>query len=88
MIPIMSLLNKFKSKGSNVVSTNPSIVCTAFEVNNGVIEIENVPKIRAYTKHINLVYHHFREHVIQKRMVLSLLTRLLKWPTSLQTVIF
>ena len=71
VIPIMNLLTKFKSKGFNVVSTNPSIVCTVFEDNNGAIEIANVPKIRARTKHINLVYHHFCEHVIQKNIVIK-----------------
>ena len=62
----MNLLTKLKSKGFNVLSTNPRLVCTAFDDNNGAIEIANVPKMRACNKHINLVYHHFLEHVIQK----------------------
>ena len=78
MIPIMNLLTEFKLKGFNVVSTTPSIVCTAFEDNNGAIEIANVPKMRARTKHINLVYHHFREHVIQKKVVIKPIDTLLQ----------
>ena len=46
-------------------------ICTAFEDNNGAIEIANMPKMRTHTKHINLVYHHFREHVIQKKIIIK-----------------
>ena len=66
----MNLLTEFKSKDSNVVSTTPSIVCNVFEDNNGAIEIANMHKMRARTKHIHLVYHHFCEHVIQKKTVI------------------
>ena len=70
VIPIMNLLTEFKLKGFNIVSTTPSIVYTAFEDNNSAIEIASVPKMRARTKHINLVYHYFREHVIQKKIII------------------
>ena len=70
VILIMNLLTEFQLKGFTVVSTTLSIVYTAFEDNNGAIEIANVPKMRARTKHINLVYHHSREHVIQKKIVI------------------
>ena len=61
VIPIMNLLNKFKSKGLKIFVTTPSIICTALEDNNGVIELENIPKISNRIEHINLVYHHFRK---------------------------
>ena len=62
------LLIQFKSKERNVVSTSPGIVCTVFEDNNGAIEVANVTKMRARTKHITLVYYHFRELIIQKKI--------------------
>ena len=71
VIPIMNLLTKFKSSGFNIVSTTPSKVCTAFKDNNGAVGIANVPKMRACTKHINLAYHHFCEHIIQKKIVIN-----------------
>ena len=67
----MNLLNEFEFKGFNVVSTTPTILCTTFEYNNGAIEIENVPKICTCNKYINLVYHHFREYVMQKKIVIK-----------------
>ena len=41
----------------------PSIFCKAFEDNSGTLELAKSPKMRPHTKHINLAYHHFREHV-------------------------
>ena len=71
VIPIMNLLKELKDRGFNIISTTPSIMCTAFEDNNGALEIANVPKMRPRTKHINNVYHHFRHHVLQKLIVIK-----------------
>ena len=62
-IPIMNLLKELKHRNFNIISTQASVQCTAFEDNNGALEIANVPKMRPRTKHINLVYHFFRSHV-------------------------
>ena len=40
-------------------------MCNAFEDNTGALELAKVPKMRPRTKHINIKYHHFREHVQQ-----------------------
>lgn len=45
------------------VSTVPTVYCKAFEHNSGALELAKSPRLRARTKHINIVYHHFREHV-------------------------
>jgi len=37
--------------------------CKAFEDNSGALELAKTPKMRPRTKHINIKYHHFREHV-------------------------
>jgi len=39
------------------------IYCKVFEDNSGALELARLPKLRPCTKHINVCYHHFREHV-------------------------
>jgi hypothetical protein len=62
-IPLMQLLQEFKSKGFPTVSTVPKVHCKAFEDNSGALELARLPKLRPRTKHINVVYHHFRDFV-------------------------
>ena len=68
MIPIIELLKEMKKKGIDIHSTSPNIYCTVFEDNNGALELARVPKMRSRTKHINIVYHHFRSFV-KRRIV-------------------
>ena len=62
-IPIMNLLKEMRKKGFYSDKVKPIVHCKAFEDNSGALELANVPKMRPRTKHINNVYHHFREHV-------------------------
>ena len=62
-IPIMRLLQELKDRGFNSEYTKPKVFCKAFEDNTGALAIAMVPKMRPRTKHINLVYHHFRDEV-------------------------
>ena len=66
VIPIMNLLQEAKDKHINVHHVKPIIRCTVFEDNDGALELANVPKMRARTKHINSQYHHFRSFVSRK----------------------
>jgi Reverse transcriptase (RNA-dependent DNA polymerase) len=66
VIPIMSLLNEIRIRLTKSPSSKPMIRCKAFEDNAGALELANAPKMRPRTKHINIKYHHFREHVAQK----------------------
>ena len=62
--PIMNLLREFRKGGFNVIGDGSAkLACKLFEDNSGAVELANVPKMRPRTKHINLVYHHFRSHV-------------------------
>jgi hypothetical protein len=62
--PIMNLLKEFKERGFNIIGNGQAkIMCRVFEDNSGALELANVPKMRPRTKHINLVYHHFRSRV-------------------------
>ena len=63
VIPMMGLLKEMKHFGFDVRTTDPRIHCKAFEDNMGAIELSKLPKLRPRTKHINIVYHHFREFV-------------------------
>eukprot|EP00978_Attheya_sp_CCMP212_P047854 scaffold439527_cov122-Attheya_sp.AAC.1 len=66
VLPLMQLLNEAKAIGINILHTKPIIRCTVFEDHEGALELANVPKMCARTKHINSKYHHFRYFVIRK----------------------
>ena len=71
-IPMMRLIREFKDKfnGENIVST-PTIRCTLFEDNSGALELASTPKMRPRTRHINIKYHHFREYVRRKIIMIQ-----------------
>jgi hypothetical protein len=60
MINLMTEVNRL---GVCSYCTVPKIYCKAFEDNSGALELTKAPKMRARTKHINLVFHHFRDYV-------------------------
>ena len=59
----MELVAEIKAKGFPVLCTEPYVYCKVFEDNSGALELACLPKFRPCTKHINTVWHHFREHV-------------------------
>ena len=63
VIPIMSLVQEMREQHFKVVCTEPYVYCKVFEDNSGALELARLPKLRPRTKHINVCYHHFREHV-------------------------
>jgi hypothetical protein len=63
VIPVMNLIQEMREKGFQVICTLPSVYCKVFEDNSGALELARLPKLRPRTKHINICYHHFREHV-------------------------
>ena len=63
VIPIMFLLLEMRRRNIEVICTEPIIYCKVFEDNSGALELARLPKLRPRTKHINICYHHFREHV-------------------------
>ncbi len=46
-----------------VICTKPYVYCKVFEDNSGALELARLPKLCPRTKHINVCYHHFQEHV-------------------------
>jgi hypothetical protein len=63
VIPIMELIKEMKEHHIPVICTKPYVCCKVFEDNSGALELARLPKLRPCTKHINVCYHHFREHV-------------------------
>jgi len=62
----MQLLQELKDQGFHQTNVTPVVNCKAFEDNTGALELSLVPKMRPRTKHINNVYHHFRQFVRDK----------------------
>eukprot|EP00804_Cyclotella_cryptica_P001426 CCRYP_003677-RC/>CCRYP_003677-RC protein AED:0.04 eAED:0.04 QI:0/-1/0/1/-1/1/1/0/367 len=63
VIPIMELMSEFRERNFKVICTQPQVYCMVFEDNSGALELARLPKLCPRTKHINICYHHFREHV-------------------------
>jgi hypothetical protein len=59
----MQLVREINDKDITTYSDVPKFYCKAFEDNIRALEIARTHKMRPRTKHINLVYHHFRSFV-------------------------
>jgi hypothetical protein len=46
-----------------VICTKPHVYCKVFEDNSGALELARFPMLRPRTKHIDVCYHYFCEHV-------------------------
>jgi hypothetical protein len=51
-----------------ITTSTPKIKCRIFEDNEAALEISRTPKIRPRTRHINVIYHHFRSEVYNERV--------------------
>ena len=71
VIPLMGLLTDARAHGVLIDDLPPTVHCTVFEDNSGALELARLPKIRPPTKHINQSYHHFREHVERKDILIE-----------------
>jgi hypothetical protein len=60
ILPIMFLVQEICKK---VICIKPYVYCKIFEDNSGALELTMLPKLHPCTKHINVCYHHFHEHV-------------------------
>ena len=67
----MGLLTEAQAHGVRIEGLPPKVHCTVFEDNSGALELARLPKIRPRTKHINQSYHHFREHVERKDILIE-----------------
>ena len=67
----MGLLMESRAHGVLIDDLLPKVHCTVFEDNSGALELARLPKIRPRTKHINQSYHHFRENVERKDILIE-----------------
>jgi hypothetical protein len=63
VIPVMGLLQEMRERKFQVICTEPYVYCKVFEDNFGALELARQPQLQPCTKHINVCYHHFHEHV-------------------------
>jgi hypothetical protein len=71
VIPIMELIKETKEHHIPVICTKPYVYCKVFKDNSGALELARLPKLRPRTKHINVCYHNFCEHVCKGLINLS-----------------
>ena len=66
VICLMQMAQEMKARDIPLMGKpQATTMCKAFEDNTGALELAKVPKMRPRTKHINIKYHHFRDHVQQ-----------------------
>ncbi|KAI2497267.1 hypothetical protein MHU86_17231 [Fragilaria crotonensis] len=70
VISLMELLKEAKAHGIPNVVVEPKIHCKVFEDNSGALAMAQTPKMRPRTKHLNVKYHHFRNHVTNGEITL------------------
>ncbi len=63
VLPIMLLIQEVQEKEFPVICTKPYIYCKVYEDNSSALELARLSKLCPRTKHINVYYHHFCEHV-------------------------
>ena len=69
-LPLIQLLKEVVAHKVDANLQPTTIHCKAFEDNSGVLEMAKVPKMQPRTKHLNNVYHHFRESVQNNEVTL------------------
>ena len=69
-LPLIQLLKEVVAHKVDANLQPTTIHCKVFEDNSGVLEMAKVPKMRPRTKHLNNVYHHFRESVQNNEVTL------------------
>jgi hypothetical protein len=63
VIPLLHLMKEAKENGVKIDIECANFHRKIFEDNAGAIELAKTPKMRPRTKHLNIKYHHFRQHV-------------------------
>ena len=71
VIPLVGILREARENGLQVEDLPPKVHCTVFKDNSGALELARLPNMRPRTKHINQAFHHFREHVERKDIIVN-----------------
>jgi hypothetical protein len=71
-ILMMQLVKEIQDRGFEVPTLTPVIHCRLFEDNSGaLLELGRVYKMRSRIKHMNLKYHHFRDFVLARGLIMA-----------------
>ncbi len=70
VLPFLNLMNEI-SQFLPVNDSKPKMLCTTWEDNRSCIRVAESPKSTLRTKHIALKYHHFRQFVHNKTIVIN-----------------
>ena len=70
LIPCHALLAEI-TKLVRLSITDPILQFTVFEDNRGTIELAKLPRMGSPTKHINIKYHHFRDHIQHNKIKIN-----------------
>ena len=62
-IPLLELVREMREKKIMSIPDHIDVHCKCFEDNSGALELAKSPRMRPRTKHINIIYHHFRDAV-------------------------
>ena len=66
------LIEEIKEAGMDLpTASQPKTICRVFEGNVGALELANTHKLRPRTKHLAVQLHHFRQHVLDKTIVVE-----------------
>ncbi|KAL7482261.1 hypothetical protein ACHAW6_008898 [Cyclotella cf. meneghiniana] len=63
VISLMELIKEMREHKFDIINTQPYVYCKVCEDNSGALEQARLPRLCPRTKHINIYYHHLREHV-------------------------
>jgi hypothetical protein len=67
-MPLMQLIKELQAHGFDMTEAKPKVHCRVFEDNSGALIMATEHKSRPRTKHLNVKYHHFRDHVVRKEI--------------------
>ena len=63
VIPRSNVIEELRECSFITAKSKAEFHCKVFEDNSRAFEMERAPKMRPRTKHINLIYHWFLEHI-------------------------
>ena len=62
-IPLIQLVKEMGEQLIVSISQYAKVYCKCFGDSSGALELAKTPKLCPRTKHINIIYHHFRDAV-------------------------
>ena len=63
IIPLRELIKEMRERKFDIANMQPYVYCKVFKDNLGTLELARLLRLHLCTKHINVCYHHFCEHV-------------------------